>query len=158
SAAEYARLMAEEMGKPVRDGVAEVQKCADGCDYYAENAEHFLAPEIAKTEARKSFVAFQPLGVVLAIMPWNFPFWQVFRFAAPGLMAGNAAVLKHASNVPGCALAIEDVFRRAGFPKNLFRTLMIGSPQVPSVIEPLLARAVTLPGSGPAGRAVAGKA
>jgi succinate-semialdehyde dehydrogenase / glutarate-semialdehyde dehydrogenase len=104
NAAEYARLMADEMGKPVRDGVAEVQKCAVGCDYYAENAERLLAPEMVKTEARKSFVTFQPLGVVLAVMPWNFPFWQVFRFAGPALMAGNAAVLKHASNVPGCAL------------------------------------------------------
>jgi succinate-semialdehyde dehydrogenase/glutarate-semialdehyde dehydrogenase len=158
NAAEYARLMAEEMGKPVRDGVAEVQKCAVGCDYYAENAEHFLAPEIAKTEARKSFVAFRPLGIVLAVMPWNFPFWQVFRFAAPGLMAGNAAVLKHASNVPGCALAIEQAFRKAGFPENLFRTLMIGSRSVDTVIEHPLIRAATLTGSGPAGRAVASKA
>ena len=158
NAAEYARLMAEEMGKPVRDGVAEVQKCAVGCDYYAENAEHFLAPEIAKTEARKSFVAFRPLGIVLAVMPWNFPFWQVFRFAAPGLMAGNAAVLKHASNLPGCALAIEQAFRKAGFPENLFRTLMIGSRSVDTVIEHPLIRAATLTGSGPAGRAVASKA
>jgi succinate-semialdehyde dehydrogenase/glutarate-semialdehyde dehydrogenase len=158
SAGEYARLMAQEMGKPVRDGAAEVEKCASGCDFYAEHAARFLAREPTLTEARNSFVTFNPLGVVLAVMPWNFPFWQVFRFAAPGLMAGNAAVLKHASNVPGCALAIEDVFRRAGFPKNLFRTLLIGSPQVPSVIEHPLVRAVTLTGSGPAGRAVAGKA
>jgi succinate-semialdehyde dehydrogenase/glutarate-semialdehyde dehydrogenase len=158
NAREYARLMAEEMGKPVRDGVAEVQKCAVGCDYYAENAERFLAPEVVKTEARKSFVAFRPLGTVLAVMPWNFPFWQVFRFAAPGLMAGNAAVLKHASNVPGCALAIEQIFRKAGFPENVFRTLMIGSRSVDAVIEHPLIRAVTLTGSGPAGRAVASKA
>jgi succinate-semialdehyde dehydrogenase / glutarate-semialdehyde dehydrogenase len=158
SAGEYARLMAQEMGKPVRDGVAEVEKCASGCDFYAEHAARFLAREPILTEARNSFVTFNPLGIVLAVMPWNFPFWQVFRFAAPGLMAGNAAVLKHASNVPGCALAIEDAFRRAGFPKNLFRTLMIGSPQVPSVIEHPLVRAVTLTRSGPAGRAVAGKA
>ena len=157
-AGEYARLMAQEMGKPVRDGVAEVEKCASGCDFYAGNAARFLAREPIATEARNSFVTFNPLGVVLAVMPWNFPFWQVFRFAAPGLMAGNAAVLKHASNVPGCALAIEDVFRRAGFPKDLFRTLMIGSSQVPSVIEHPLVRPVTLTGSGPAGRAVAGKA
>ncbi len=157
-AGDYARLMAREMGKPVRDGVAEAQKCALACDFYAENASRFLAREPVETDARNSFVTFNPIGVVLAVMPWNFPFWQVFRFAAPGLMAGNAAVLKHASNVPGCALAIEAVFRRAGFPANLFRTLMIGSRQVESVIEHPLIRAVTLTGSGPAGRAVARKA
>ena len=106
NAGEYAHLMAQEMGKPVRDGVAEAQKCALGCDFYAEHAERFLAREPVTIEARKSFVTFNPLGIILAVMPWNFPFWQVFRFAAPGLMAGNAAVLKHASNVPGCALAI----------------------------------------------------
>jgi succinate-semialdehyde dehydrogenase/glutarate-semialdehyde dehydrogenase len=155
---EYARLMAVEMGKPVKDGVAEVEKCAGACDFYAENAERFLAREEIATEARSSFVTFNPLGVVLAVMPWNFPFWQVFRFAAPGLMAGNAAVLKHASNVPGCALAIEDVFRRAGFPEDLFRTLMIGSGSVEAVIADPLVRAATLTGSGPAGRAVARKA
>src|SRR2546425_863240 len=158
NAREYAHLMAEEMGKPIRDGIAEAQKCAAGCDYYAENAERFLAPEPVQTQARKSFVAFNPLGVVLAVMPWNFPFWQVFRFAAPGLMAGNAGVLKHASNVPGCALAIEQVFRKAGFPDHLFRTLLIGSKEVAAVIENPLVRAVTLTGSGPAGRAVASKA
>ena len=154
----YGELMAQEMGKPIRDGIAEAQKCATGCDFYAEHAERFLAPEPVASEARKCFVTFKPLGVVLAVMPWNFPFWQVFRFAAPGLMAGNAAVLKHASNVPGCALAIEDIFRRAGFPANLFRTLMIGSRQVEAVIEHPLVRAATLTGSGPAGRAVASKA
>src|SRR6202030_3177529 len=158
SAGDYARLMAQEMGKPVRDGVAEVEKCASGCDFYADNAARFLAREPVPTEARKSFITFNPLGVVLAVMPWNFPFWQVFRFAAPGLMAGNAAVLKHASNVPGCVLAIEAVFREAGFPEHLFRTLMIANKQVDAVIEHPLVHAVTLPGSGPAGRAVAGKA
>jgi succinate-semialdehyde dehydrogenase/glutarate-semialdehyde dehydrogenase len=158
NAAEYARLMAEEMGKPVRAGVAEVQKCAVGCDYYAENAERFLGPEIVKTQARKSFVTFQPLGVVLAVMPRNFPFWQVFRFAAPGLMAGNAVVVKHASNVPGCALAIEQIFRKAGFPDSLFRTLMISNRSVETAIEHPSIRAATLTGSGPAGRAVASKA
>ncbi len=158
SAGEYARLMAREMGKPVREGVAEAQKCASVCDFYADSAERFLARETIATEARKSFVTFNPLGVVLAVMPWNFPFWQVFRFAAPGLMAGNSAVLKHASNVPDCALAIEDIFRRAGFPENLFRTLMIGSGQVEAVIENPLVRAATLTGSGPAGRAIARKA
>ena len=154
----YAHLMAQEMGKPIRDGVAEIQKCAAACDYYADNAERFLAPESIKTEARQSFVIFQPLGVILAVMPWNFPFWQVFRFAAPGLMAGNGGVLKHSSNVPGCALAIEQVFREAGFPEHLFRTLMIGGAKVSGVIENPLVRAATLTGSGPAGRAVAGKA
>jgi len=157
-AQDFARLMAREMGKPVRDGVAEAQKCALGCDFYAENAERFLAREAVATDARTSYVTFNPLGVVLAVMPWNFPFWQVFRFAAPGLMAGNAAVLKHASNVPGCALAIEDVFHRAGFPENLFRTLMISSRQVEAVIEHPLVRAATLTGSGDAGKAVARKA
>lgn len=154
----YARLMAEEMGKPIRDGRAEAQKCAWVCAYYAEHAERFLAPEPVETDARKSFVAFEPLGVILAIMPWNFPFWQVFRFVAPTLMAGNAAVLKHAPNVPGCALAIEALLRDAGFPAHLFRTLLIGSDQVESVIEHPLIRAVTLTGSTPAGRAVAAKA
>src|SRR5438552_8270523 len=157
-ASEFARLMAREMGKPVRDGVAEAQKCALGCEFYADHAARFLAQEPVATDARSSFVTFNPLGVVLAVMPWNFPFWQVFRFAAPALMAGNAAALKHASNVPGCALAIEDVFRRAGFPENLFRTLLIESPQVASVIEHPLVRAATLTGSGPAGGAVARKA
>src|SRR5438445_5231367 len=153
-----ARLMAQEMGKPVRDGIAEVQKCASACEFFAETAARFLARENVATEARASFVDFNPVGVVLAVMPWNFPFWQVFRFAAPGLMAGNAAVLKHASNVPGCALAIEQVFRKAGFPEHLFRTLLIGSKEVAAVIENPLVRAVTLTGSGPAGRAVASKA
>jgi succinate-semialdehyde dehydrogenase/glutarate-semialdehyde dehydrogenase len=154
----FARLMAQEMGKPVRDGVAEAQKCALCCDFYADNAARLLAREPVATEAHASFVTFNPIGVVLAVMPWNFPFWQVFRFAAPALMAGNAALLKHASNVPGCALAIEAIFREAGFPPDLFRTLMIGNAQVDSVIEHPLVRAVTLTGSGPAGRAVASKA
>jgi succinate-semialdehyde dehydrogenase/glutarate-semialdehyde dehydrogenase len=154
----YGRLMAEEMGKPVKDGAAEANKSALGCDYYAEHAEKFLAPEIVPTDARKSFVAFRPLGVILAVMPWNFPFWQVFRAAAPALMAGNAMVLKHASNVPGCALAIEKVFVEAGFPEGLFRTLMIGSKAVEAVIEHPLVRGVTLTGSTAAGRAVAAKA
>jgi len=154
----WARLMAGEMGKPLRDGIAEAQKCATCCEYFADNAAQLLAREPVKTEARTSFVTFNPLGVVLAVMPWNFPFWQVFRFAAPTLMAGNAAVLKHASNVPGCALAIEQILREAGLPENLFRTLLIGNAQVEAVIEHPLVRAVTLTGSGPAGRAVARKA
>jgi succinate-semialdehyde dehydrogenase/glutarate-semialdehyde dehydrogenase len=157
-AEDLARLMAREMGKPLRDGVAEVQKCAVCCEFFSENAAQLLAREPVKTEARTSFVTFNPLGVVLAVMPWNFPFWQVFRFAAPTLMAGNAAVLKHASNVPGCALAIEQILREAGVPANLFRTLLIGNAQVETVIEHPLVRAVTLTGSGPAGRAVARKA
>jgi succinate-semialdehyde dehydrogenase/glutarate-semialdehyde dehydrogenase len=156
-AEEYGALMAREMGKVLREGRAEVEKCAWVCDYYAENAERFLAPEAVETEATRSFVAHRPQGIVLAVMPWNFPFWQVFRFAAPALMAGNAGVLKHASNVPGCALAIEAVFREAGFPENVFRTLLIGSGGVDAVIENPRVRAVTLTGSTPAGRAVARK-
>ncbi len=154
----FARLMAEEMGKPVKGGRAEVEKCACVCDYYTENAGQFLAVEAISTDATKSYISYQPLGVVLAVMPWNFPFWQVFRFAAPALMAGNAGVLKHASNVMGCALAIEDVFREAGYPENLFRSLLVGSSMVDSIIEHPLVRAITLTGSTPAGRAVAGKA
>jgi succinate-semialdehyde dehydrogenase/glutarate-semialdehyde dehydrogenase len=157
-AEDHARLMAVEMGKPVRDGVAEVEKCAWVCEYYAENAQRFLADEIIETEASKSYVAHRPLGIVLAVMPWNFPFWQVFRFAAPALMAGNVGVLKHASNVPGSALAIEEVFARAGFPANVFRTLLIGSRQVEAVIHDPRVTAVTLTGSTPAGKAVASAA
>ena len=155
---QYGRLMAEEMGKPITAAVAEVEKCADACEYFAENAERMLAPEPVEMEGSKSFVTFQPIGVVLAVMPWNFPFWQVFRFIAPALMAGNAGVLKHASNVPGCAIAIEELMRHSGFPENLFRSLMINSRAVERVIEHPLVRAVTLTGSDAAGRAVAGKA
>ncbi len=157
-AREYAELMAEEMGKPVTQGRAEAEKCAWVCEYYAEHAERFLAREPVETDATKSFVTFQPLGVVLAIMPWNFPLWQVFRFAAPTLMAGNVGVLKHASNVPGCALAIEDVFRRADFPDDVFRTLLVGSDQVKAIIRHRCVRAVTLTGSTAAGKAVAKEA
>ena len=155
---DYANLMANEMGKPVTQGRAEVEKCAWVCDYYAENAAAFLQAEMVETDATKSFVTFQPLGVVLAVMPWNFPLWQVFRFAAPALMAGNVGVLKHASNVPGCAQAIEEVFSKAGFPANVFRTLLVGSKQVNAIIENPHVKAVTLTGSTPAGRAVARKA
>jgi len=154
----YAQLMADEMGKPLAGGRGEVEKCAWACEYYADNAEQFLKNEYIETDASKSFVTFQALGVVLAVMPWNFPFWQVFRFAAPALMAGNAGVLKHASNVTGCALAIEEVFREAGFPEHLFRTLKIGSAKVASVIEHPIVQAVTLTGSVVAGRSVAEKA
>ncbi|GIK22336.1 MAG: NAD-dependent succinate-semialdehyde dehydrogenase [Ignavibacteriales bacterium] len=152
---EYSVLMTMEMGKPLAQSRAEVEKCAWVCDYYSENAEKFLADEIIKTEASKSFVTYQPLGVILAVMPWNFPFWQVFRFAAPNLMAGNAGVLKHASNVSGCALAIEDIFRKAGFPENLFRTLLVSSKNVKPIIENENIKAVTLTGSVPAGKSVA---
>ena len=126
----FARMMTQEMGKTLKSAVQEAEKCAFGCLYYAENAERFLADEEAKTNATRSFVRYQPIGPVLAVMPWNFPFWQVFRFAAPALMAGNVGLLKHASNVPQCALAIEDIFRRAGFPEGAFQTLLIGSDRV----------------------------
>ncbi len=151
----YARLMTLEMGKIIKESRAEVEKCAWVCDYYAENAEAFLKDEIVHTDASRSFVSFSPIGVVLAVMPWNFPFWQVFRFAAPALMAGNTALLKHASNVPGCARAIEDVFTKAGFPKHSFSALMIGSGAVEEVIRHPAVKAVTLTGSELAGKRVA---
>ncbi len=154
----YARLMADEMGKPLAQGRAEAEKCAWCCEYYAENAEKFLSPELVDTDASRSYVAFNPLGIVLAVMPWNFPFWQVFRFAAPGLMAGNAGILKHASNVPGCALAIEEIFRNAEFPENLFRTVLVNNQVVANIIEHPYVKAVTLTGSTPAGKSVASKA
>ena len=154
----YAQLMAVEMGKPINDGRAEIEKCAWICDYYAEHAESFLGRRKIATEASESFVSFQPLGTILAVMPWNFPFWQVFRFAAPGLMAGNVGLLKHASNVPGSALAIEEVFHEAGFPDGCFKTLLIGSQTVASVIENPIVKAVTITGSTLAGKAVASKA
>ena len=152
---EFAKIMTLEMGKPIGQSRAEAEKCAWVCDYFAENAEKFLEDEIIKTDAKKSFVTYQPLGVILAVMPWNFPFWQVFRFAAPNLMAGNAGVLKHSSNVAGCALAIESIFREAGFPDNLFRTLVIPSGKVNEVIENKFIKAVTLTGSTAAGISVA---
>jgi len=157
-AEDYARLMAQEMGKPIKGGRAEAEKCAWACDYYADNAEKLLQSEVVHTDATKSFVTFQPLGVILAVMPWNFPLWQIFRCAAPTLMAGNTMVLKHASNVPGCALAIEDIFHKARFPANIFRTLLVGSSQVDAIIENPLIKAVTFTGSTPAGKAVAKKA
>jgi succinate-semialdehyde dehydrogenase/glutarate-semialdehyde dehydrogenase len=151
-----ARLMTLEMGKPINAAVQEAEKCAWVCRYYAENAEEHLADELVETNATKSYVRFQPLGVVLAVMPWNFPFWQVFRFAAPALMAGNAGLLKHASNVPQCALAIEEIFSRAGFPEGTFQTLLIGSEAVQGLLEDKRVAAATLTGSEPAGRSVAG--
>lgn len=157
-AAEYGRLMALEMGKPVKDGKAEAEKCGWVCDYYADNAEAFLQAEPVATDASKSFITFQPIGIVLAIMPWNFPFWQVWRFAAPSLMAGNVALLKHAPNVMGCAQAIEAVFQEAGFPEHVFTNLVIDVPQVEAIIEDPRVAAVTLTGSTRAGKAVAAKA
>lgn len=152
---EHARLITLEMGKAISEARAEIEKCAWACEYYAEHAERILADELVQTEAQKSYIAHRPLGVVLAVMPWNFPFWQVLRFAAPAVMAGNGGVLKHASNVPGSALAIEQVFRQAGFPEHLFRTLLISSGQVAEIIKNPRVQAVTLTGSTPAGRAVA---
>ncbi len=157
-AAEFARLITLEMGKPVREALAEVQKCAWVCEFYAAEGPGFLADEVIASDAGRSLVAWQPLGTVLAVMPWNFPFWQVFRFAAPALVAGNTGLLKHASNVPRCALAIESVFREAGFPAGVFCSLMIPSAQVAAVIEDRRVHAVTLTGSEPAGRQVAATA
>jgi succinate-semialdehyde dehydrogenase/glutarate-semialdehyde dehydrogenase len=153
-----AALMASEMGKPLAQGRAEVEKCASACEYFADRGASFLASETIQSDASRSYVAFRPLGTVLAVMPWNFPFWQVFRFAAPALMAGNAGVLKHASNVCGCALAIGDIFQSAGAPAGLFGVLLIGGSRVADVIEAREIRAVTLTGSTPAGRSVAAAA
>ena len=155
---ELGKLMTDEMGKPIAQSKSEIEKCAWVCEYFADNAEKFLQNEYISTDASNSFVTYQPLGVVLAVMPWNFPFWQVFRFAAPGLTAGNAGLLKHSSNVTGCALAIEKIFKDAGFPENLFRTLIISSKRVKEVIHNETVKAVTLTGSVPAGRAVAEEA
>jgi succinate-semialdehyde dehydrogenase/glutarate-semialdehyde dehydrogenase len=154
----WSEIMTLEMGKPINQSKAEVEKCALACDYYAGNAEKFLLDEIIKTDAVKSYVTYRPLGVILAVMPWNFPFWQVFRFAVPNLMAGNSGVLKHSSNVTGCALAIEEIFREAGFPENLFRTLVVSSKNIKPIIEDKNIAAVTLTGSVPAGKAVASMA
>jgi succinate-semialdehyde dehydrogenase/glutarate-semialdehyde dehydrogenase len=151
----FAGTMTLEMGKPIKQAVAEAEKCALVCSFYAENAEKFLTDEIIPTDASKSFVQFDPVGVVLAVMPWNFPFWQVFRFAAPALMAGNVGLLKHASNVPKCALLIEEIFTRAGFPENVFKTLLIDSKPVSDIIKHPKVAAVTLTGSELAGKNVA---
>ncbi len=150
-----AGLITAEMGKPIVEAEAEIEKCAWNCDFYAENGEAFLADRAVETNARESHVAFEPLGTILAIMPWNFPFWQVFRFAAPALMAGNVAILKHASNVPQCALAIEDVFRDAGLPAGVFQTLLIPGSAAQPLIEDVRVRAVTLTGSEETGASVA---
>src|SRR5919198_1623937 len=157
----FAEIITLEMGKLFRDSIAEIEKCARGCRFYAENGARFLEEEIAQTDAAKSYVEYQPLGPVLAVMPWNFPFWQVFRFAAPALMAGNVGLLKHASNVPGCALEVEAILARAGFPQGVFQTLLVGSSAVAKIIADPRIAAVTLTGSEGAGMKVgeaAGKA
>jgi succinate-semialdehyde dehydrogenase/glutarate-semialdehyde dehydrogenase len=162
----YAKLMTDEMGKTVTDGLAEIEKCAGACDYFAEHAEAFLKAVPVDMSVNhkgpkhppRAFVTFNPLGVILAVMPWNFPFWQVMRFTAPHLMAGNGGVLKHASNVPGCALALEEIFREAGFPQNIFRTVLLSSKDLKPLIEDPHIAAVTLTGSVAAGRSVAATA
>ncbi len=152
---EYSKLMTLEMGKPISQSRAEIDKCAWVCDYYADNAEKFLTDEIIKTDSTKSFVTYQPLGVILAVMPWNFPFWQVFRFAAPTLMAGNVGILKHASNVSGCSVAIEEVFSEAGFPEFVFKSVILSSSRVKDLISNPIIQAVSITGSVPAGKSVA---
>ena len=147
----FGKLMTLEMGKPYKAAVAEAAKCATACRYYAENAERFLADEVVETGAKRSFIRYLPIGPILAVMPWNFPFWQVIRFAAPALMAGNVGLLKHASNVPQCALEIEKIFLEAGFPKGAFQTLLIGSQQVDSILNDPRVVAATLTGSEQAG-------
>ncbi len=156
--ADFAKIMTLEMGKPYKAAISEVEKCAAVCRYYAEHAADFLADVPVKTDASQSFVRYQPLGIILAVMPWNFPFWQVFRFAAPALMAGNVGLLKHASNVPQCALAIEDIIQRAGFPKGVFQTLLIGAGKVADLMADDRVKAATLTGSEPAGASLAAAA
>ncbi|MBW4663557.1 MAG: NAD-dependent succinate-semialdehyde dehydrogenase [Chroococcus sp. CMT-3BRIN-NPC107] len=156
--AQYAQIMTLEMGKPIRGAIAEVEKCALVCRYYAENAAKFLADVPVSTDASASFIRYQPMGAILAVMPWNFPFWQVFRFAAPTLMAGNVGLLKHASNVPQCALAIEDIFTQAGFPDGVFQTLLVGSDRVSDLISRSHIQAATLTGSEVAGASLAAAA
>lgn len=154
----FGKLMTTEMGKPITGAIGEAEKCAWVCRYYAENAETHLADQLVETNAKRSFVRFQPIGPVLAVMPWNFPFWQVFRFAAPALMGGNVGLLKHASNVPQCALAIEEIFQRAGFPPGTFQTLLIGADAVEKILSDKRVAAATLTGSEPAGSSVASMA
>src|SRR5690606_28268400 len=154
----FGKTISLEMGKPIRQSVAEIEKCSWVCKFYAENAQNFLSPEIIESDAYKSYVNFEPLGVVLAVMPWNFPFWQVFRFAAPALMAGNTALLKHASNVMMSAANIQKVFELAGFSEGVFQSLVIKSDKVEDIIKNPHVKAVTLTGSTPAGSAVASAA
>ncbi len=156
--AQYAQIMTLEMGKPIKGAIAEVEKCALVCRYYAEHAAQFLADVPASTDASSSFIRYQPLGAILAVMPWNFPFWQVFRFAAPALMAGNVGLLKHASNVPQCALAIEEIFTQAGFPPGVFQTLLVGAEKVTDLINDDRIKAATLTGSEVAGASLAAAA
>ena len=151
----YAKIMTLEMGKPITAAIAEVKKSAAVCRFYAENAAQFLADVPAESDASNSFIAYEPLGAILAVMPWNFPFWQVFRFAAPALMAGNVGLLKHASNVPQCALAIGEIFQKAGFPEGVFQTLLVGSNKVAQIITDDRVKAGTLTGSEPAGASLA---
>lgn len=155
---EFGKMMALEVGKPIAAAIAEVEKSAWVCRYYAENAAQFLADVPIETDASRSYVSYQPIGAVLAVMPWNFPFWQVFRFAAPALMAGNVGLLKHASNVPQCALAIEEIFREAGFPIGAFQTLLVGSDKVAQIVRDERVKAATLTGSEPAGASLASHA
>ena len=152
---DFARIMTLEMGKPFLSAIAEVKKCAVVCRFYAEQAAEFLAPEVITSDASKSYITYQPLGIILAVMPWNFPFWQVFRFVAPALMAGNVGILKHASNVPQCALAIEKILVRAGFSNGTFQTLLVGASQVADIVRDSRVQAATLTGSEPAGAALA---
>lgn len=153
--AKFAEIMTLEMGKPLKSAIAEVAKCALVCRFYSEKAPEFLGDVSISTDASKSYVTYQPLGIILAVMPWNFPFWQVFRFAAPALMAGNVGILKHASNVPQCALAIETIFKDAGFPQGVFQSLLIGAKQVAAIVEDERVKAATLTGSEPAGASLA---
>lgn len=151
----FAEIITSEMGKPITAALAEIEKCALVCNYYAENAEKFLSPENVKTEAKKSYITFQPLGIIFAVMPWNFPFWQVFRYAAPCLMAGNVSVLKHASNVSGCSLAIEEIFINSGFPVGAFQSLLVPANETEKIIKDSRVKAITLTGSEKAGASVA---
>ena len=151
----YAELMTAEMGKTIKEALSEVEKCATTCTFYADRAGDFLADQLIETEARKSFIAYQPLGPVLAVMPWNFPFWQVMRFAIPGLIVGNVGLLKHASNVFGCALALEEIFLESGLPEGVFQSLLVGSEAIEGILKDKRVKAVTLTGSEPAGASVA---
>ena len=154
----YATLMAQEMGKPITQGIAEVEKCVWGCDFYAKNAVHFLSDELIETEAEESFISYDPIGCVLAVMPWNFPFWQVIRCAAPALTAGNTLILKHASNVPGCAMALQELFIRAGYPEGCFQVVLADHDQLETILESPIVQGVSLTGSEKAGREIAGRA